>query len=78
VKVIPRWWMILSITAYSVMKAITLSGIREGAIIGATSLGYKHMEVGVEVEAVSEGLDYCHHSGHDISIGAGLHPAQPV
>ena len=36
-------------------------------------LCYEHMEVGVEVEAVSEGLDNGYHPGYEISVGAGLH-----
>jgi hypothetical protein len=45
----------------------------EAAIVGVPLTGYGHMEVGVEIEAVPEGLDYCHHLGHDVSIGMGVH-----
>ena len=45
----------------------------EGAIDGAPPLCYEHMEVRVEVEAVSESLDNGYHPGHEIPVGAGLH-----
>ena len=36
----------------------------EGAIQGCASLGNQHMDVGMEIDAISEGLDHCNYSWH--------------
>jgi len=38
----------------------------ESAIWGCASLGCQDMDVGMEIDAISESLDYRHHSWHEL------------